>query len=195
MTPHFVTPEDRLFGDATLPQDSRVVDFWRWAFSDLSEDYLKGLFAEWMVAVLLGLPLQGSHRLEFARYDHVLAGKRIEVKSTARWQSWKLLDEEGRRRAAPKKPATVDDKVRFEGLRTTSGTYNADLYVFCFQHETEPQQWNALDLNQWEFYALPRAELERLGTKSIALKTLRRLAPRLTAHDLQDKYGAERHPA
>ena len=164
----------------------RLQDFWRWAFSDLSEDYLKGFFAEWMVAVLLGLPVQDSHRLEFLRYDHDTGAKRIEVKSTARWQSWKILDEEGKPRSTPKKPATPDTKIRFQGLRTDDGMYNADIYVFCFQNEADLERWNAFDLAQWEFYVLHRAELSRLGTKTIGLKRLRRLSPKLTARELQN---------
>ena|SRR5437588_373901 len=178
-------PGDRLFGDAILPPDVRLTDFWRWAFSDLSEDYLKGFFAEWMVAVLLGLPVQDSRRLEFLRFDHARGTKRIEVKSTARWQSWKVLDEEGRPRSIPKKPATPDTKIRFAGLRTDDGRYNADVYVFCFHTEQDFARWNALDLSQWEFYVVLQRDLQRLGTKSIGLKKVRELSPRLTARELQ----------
>jgi len=185
LTHSLSAPDDRLFGDVVLPPDVRLTDFWRWAFSDLSEDYLKGFFAEWMVAVLLGLPVKDRPRLEFLRYDHATVAKRIEVKSTARWQSWKVLDEEGRRRPIPKRGATPDAKIRFAGLRTDDGRYNADIYVFCFQHEEDLARWNALDLSQWEFYVLRKPDLQRLGTKSISLKTLRGLSLRLTARDVQ----------
>ncbi len=190
--PHSVpAPDDRLFGDAILPPNVRLTDFWRWAFSDLSEDYLKGFFAEWMVAVLLGLPVQDSRRLEFLRYDHARGTKRIEVKSTARWQSWKVLDEEGRPRSIPKKPATPDAQIRFGGLRTADGKYNADIYVFCFQAEKDFARWNALDLSQWEFYVVRQGDLQHLGIKSIGLKKVRELAPRLTARELQKALVAD----
>jgi len=191
LTHSIPTSDDRLFGDAILPPHVRLTDFWRWAFSDLSEDYLKGFFAEWMVAVLLGLPVQDSRRLEFQRYDHASGAKRIEVKSTARWQSWKVLDEEGRPRSIPKKPATPDSSIRFAGLRTDDGKYNADIYVLCFQAEKDFARWNALDLSQWEFYVVRQRDLQRLGTKSIGLKKVRELSPRLTARELQKSLAYE----
>jgi len=46
------TQEDQLTGVDGLT-NAGLTDFWRWAFSDLCEDYLKGIFAEWMVGVLL----------------------------------------------------------------------------------------------------------------------------------------------
>lgn len=32
-----------------------LLDFWCWAFSDLCDDDVKGIFAEWMVRALFGL--------------------------------------------------------------------------------------------------------------------------------------------
>jgi hypothetical protein len=184
-------PPDRLHGDASLPEDVRVEDFWRWAFSDLLEDYLKGIFAEWMVGVLLGLPMREHHRLEFLRYDLPVSSRLVEVKATAYWQSWKVLDENGSPKLFPKKPATPDGRVSFGGLKTKKGEYKADLYVFCFQRERELERWNALDLNQWEFYVLRREALERLGTRSIKLKKLRALSPQMTAREFQERMRSE----
>jgi hypothetical protein len=44
--------EVRLTSDAQLTA-STLLDFWRWAFSDLCDDDIKGIFAEWMVITLL----------------------------------------------------------------------------------------------------------------------------------------------
>src|SRR6266566_5148561 len=184
-------PDDCLHGDASLPNDIHLKDFWRWAFSDLLEDYLKGWFAEWMVCVLAGLPMGRLHRLEFLRYDHTLGRRRLEVKATSRWQSWKVLDGDGRLRPTPKKPATPDSQVKFGNLRTKKGTYNADVYAFCFHNEADLERWDALDLNQWEIYLLSREELQRLGTLSITLKKLRRLSDRMTARAFQERLRDE----
>jgi hypothetical protein len=42
--------------DPELPA-ATVLDFWRWAFGDLCHNNLRGIFAEWLVAQLLGIDL------------------------------------------------------------------------------------------------------------------------------------------
>lgn len=191
-------PDDRLYGGAAaLPDQIRLLDFWRWAFSDLLEDYLKGLFAEWMVGVLAEADFAGHRRLEFGRYDHRIGPLRLEVKATARWQSWKVLDADGKLLPSPKSPATPDSKVRFANLRTRSGTYKADVYAFCFHKEEVLERWDALDLDQWEFYLVRRDQLDALGTMSITLMKVRELSPTMTARQFQDELRREleRHAA
>ncbi len=48
-----VDPEDSVVG--LEDEQVRVRDFWRWAFSDLCDDDLKGWYAEWIVSILLGI--------------------------------------------------------------------------------------------------------------------------------------------
>lgn len=182
--------EDRLFGsDDTLP-DTKIVDFWSWAFGDLCDDDIKGWFAEWMVAKLLGIP--SVRRVSWANSDLITSdGVRIEVKSTAYWQSWKLVDEFGHTRPGPTHKLPEDRAIGFGGLqardaRTTSKssdppTHKSDLYVFAFQHETNPECWDALDLKQWEFYILPVEEVRKFATKRIGLIALRSKQEPLTA--------------
>jgi hypothetical protein len=51
--------------------------------------------------------------------------------------------------------------------------YKSDLYVFAFQHERDPERWNALDLTQWEFYVFPVDQLRQFATRRVRLVTLR----------------------
>jgi len=148
-----------------------------------------------MVGVLIGLPIEDKHRLEFGNCDHVHPnGLRLEVKSTARWQSWKLLDQAGNVRAVPKKPATPLNNGKFSvpmaraaDTDVVGPTYKADVYVFCFHTETDLTRWDALDLAQWEFYFLRRDVLLTLGTKSISLSKLRELCPPMTASEFRER--------
>ncbi len=48
-----VDPEDILIG--LDGEQHTVLDFWRWSFSDMCDDALKGQFAEWLVSLLLGV--------------------------------------------------------------------------------------------------------------------------------------------
>ena len=193
----FYEQTDSLRGDADLPQPVGILDFWRWAFSDLLEDTLKGLYAEWMVGNLLGLPMLHGGRPGYGNYDlRSPLGLRIEVKSSAYWQSWKLRNEDGTLKPAPEierwRP-TPDKTITFGGLRARDAVdrsqeavgYKADLYIFCFQRETDPARWDALDLEQWEFYVLSRAALASAGVSSLSLRRLRQLCPPLTARQFQ----------
>lgn len=199
MTYRIPAPGDQLTGIAGL-RNAHLTDFWRWAFSDLCEDYLKGIFAEWMVAVLLGLPLEEKRRLEFGNCDLELPnGLRLEVKATAAWQSWKLIDQKGEFRSTPKKPATPANLARFGGLLARAAdsdtgdrrVYKADVYVFCFHYETDLSRWDAMDLTQWEFYVVRREELEKLGVRSISLRRVRQLCPKMTAEEFRRRMEME----
>jgi hypothetical protein len=153
-----------------LPLDGATVrDFWRWAFSDLRANNVRGVFAEWLVARLLDLPLRP--RESWASYDLVTPdGVTLEVKAAAYVQSW-----------AQRAPSAII----FGGLRgqtwtpltgfSGTRTYNADLYVFCLQTEQTAAAWNACDLAQWRFWLLPRAAVAATNSGSLGLPTVRRL--------------------
>ena len=41
-------------GGPQLDATPTLLDFWRWAFSDICDDDIKGILAEWMMGTLLG---------------------------------------------------------------------------------------------------------------------------------------------
>ena len=106
--------------------DAKVVDFWRFALSNLRMNNARGYLAEFLVAKAVG---STGLRIEWDPYD-VMApdGTTIEVKTSAYLQAWDQY-----------KLSTI----QFTGLRsriwTTEGgltptpTYNADVYVFAIQ--------------------------------------------------------------
>jgi hypothetical protein len=62
-----VKSDDQLTGASELPANTLASDFWKWAYGDLSDDDVKGAFAEWLVAKLLALPQ--SRRVSWAPTD------------------------------------------------------------------------------------------------------------------------------
>jgi hypothetical protein len=198
VTYRFYDHANVLHGDADCAGSVGIMDFWRWAFSDLLEDTLKGHYAEWLVSQLLGLPTPHGGRPGYGNSDlRSATGLRIEVKSSAYWQSWKLRNEDGTPKSATEierwRP-TPDRPITFSRLRArdtvdrtdTRVGCKSDLYAFCFQSETDPARWDALDLRQWEFYLLTRAQVESLNVSSLSLKRLRSLCPPLTAREFQN---------
>lgn len=159
--------------------DATVLDFWRWAFSDLRANNLRGIFAEWLVAKLLNLPL--SVRDSWAGWDlETPEGVKIEVKTSAYLQSWSQASLSNIVFSGLK-GQTWDPQTGYSG----TPTFNADLYVFCVQVEQDASRWNALDLNQWRFYLVPREEIANQDYRTISLTTLSRLSPELTAPDFR----------
>lgn len=51
-------------------------------------------------------------------------------------------------------------------------TYNADVYVFCVQTSSKHEEYDPLDISQWDFYVLPRQQVAALNCKSVGLSTL-----------------------
>jgi hypothetical protein len=182
MTRRLNEANDRVLGSNAALTDASLLEFWRWAFSDLCDDDVKGIFAEWLVIKLLNIP--HLRRISWANSDMMtVEDVRIEVKSSAFWQSWKLVDELGAALVEPAKPACEESKVRFSGLRARDAVtlarrsdtraFKADVYVFAFQNERNPSRWNAMDLSQWEFYVCTRMVLASIAGDSVSLSNLR----------------------
>ena len=168
-----------LTGDETLHRDGRAtgattLDFWRWSCSDLANNALRGVLAEWIVARALGAAT--GVRTEWDAYDLVSsAGTTVEVKSAAYLQSW-----------GQNALSSIGFGIRpTRGLQENSNIYGASqrqaqIYVFCLLHHQDKATLDPLDLGQWTFYLLHARVLnEELGEqKTLTLSRLLQLAPR-----------------
>ena len=102
-----------------------------------------------------------------------------EVKTSAYVQAW---SQKGASRIMFGGPHARKLDPESNVYRETS-TYNADIYVFCVQIEKDVDQWNALDLNQWRFYALSNDDMREIGFRSISLATLHARCQPMKADD------------
>lgn len=146
---------DELFSDSGIS----VLDFWRWASSDLRENIIRGVLAEFLVAKAVGDPSALRHAWD--NFDVTTPnGTRIEVKSSAYLQSWRQKSL---------------SRITFSGLTGRAYSYEtneldaerslrADVYVFALHTCQEPDQYDALDLASWEFYVVPVADLQAGGS-------------------------------
>src|SRR3954454_5128490 len=175
--PQLLSGEEKIVG-----ADASLRDFWAWNMSDLRTNTVRSLLAEFLVAQALGAT--SRPRVEWDAYDvRTPDGITVEVKSGAYLQAW----EQSKLSA-----------VTFTGLngRTWSpeqgysgaASYNADVYVFAVLTATEHATYDALDLDQWSFWVLPRQVIEQLGQKSIGLARVQALAgPPITYVELPDR--------
>ena len=70
-----------------------------------------------------------------------------------------------------------------------AATRSAQIYIFCLHIEKNPDRYNALDIEQWEFYVLSTSTIsDQLGNqKSIALSRLRTMVQPLKLGELQEE--------
>jgi hypothetical protein len=144
-------PAIRFTGEEKFrPTDLRLIDFWRWAFSDLRANIVRGVLAEYLVGQAIGDP--SKVRGSWGNYDlDSKSGIRIEVKSSAYLQSW-------RQRTL--------SKIVFSGLTargwddltgefTLEREVRADVFVFAIQTADKSDQYDMLDVGQWIFHVVP----------------------------------------
>ena len=133
-----------------------VVDFWRWAYSDLVGNAERGALAEFIVACALGI--QDSERVSWDKYDLLTKeGIAIEVKTSGYLQTWEQVNL---------------SKLIF-GISPTYGwdsktnkydeakKRQSDIYVFCVHKHTEQETANPLLISQWDFYLMPTVTLNK----------------------------------
>ena len=172
-----------------------MLDFWKWAYSDILHNMQRGTFAEFIVKC--ALENIGIHTNEeqasIKPYDLngpiiLSSGKpaRIEVKSAAFVQTWDIKhpDRANYSIAPAKMPDETGDYPYLSGRQR-----NNDIYVFTLYTATNRRE-NILDLSWWEFYILPTYFIESdkklVLQKTISLKTVKKLCPVLSFEQLGD---------
>ncbi|MGW7416505.1 hypothetical protein [Streptomyces sp. NPDC054863] len=154
--------------------DDTVLDFWRFAMSDLRTNTVRGYLAEFLVARAVGA---SANRVEWDAYD-VLSpdGVKIEVKAGGYVQAWSQTRASKDPRWDIPQTVPTDPSAR-EAHPPQTHEFQADVYVFALHGARTHDQYDALDLGQWRFHVLSRTEVMALprGSKGHALATLRRV--------------------
>ena len=146
-----------------------VSDFWQWGFSDLLQNTTRGILAEYIVAVLLGI--DSKPRRPWEPFDLILNdGRTIEIKTMSRLQAWaqKQLSTP-RVDLSPKRYWSYDTN-----LMEKTPSLNADMYIICYFTAEDHSTANTMDLSQWQFFVLTKNKVKEIlkRTKSVSLKTL-----------------------
>jgi hypothetical protein len=155
------------------PLDFNLKDFWSWNQSNLLDNTMRGVLAEFIVKEALGI--KEGVRTEWECYDlKTESGIKVEVKSAAYIQSWKQKGY---------------SKIQFGIGKTISDTTNpafdgisrrwSDYYIFCVLDHKDQNTVDPLNLDQWIFYVL---KTEVLNSKvpdqnKINLSSLLKLNP------------------
>lgn len=165
---------DEHFNSKQQPLELTLLDFWQWFASDLSNNVLRGVLAEYIVAKALGIEI--GVRRSWEPYDLITpSGIKIEVKSAAYLQSWYHRKYSTISFGIKQTKAYDSDNNRF----ADEVKRQADVYVFCLLKHKDKNTLNPLDLDQWEFYILEASVLnEKYSIRnSIGLANLQKLNP------------------
>jgi len=172
----------RRFRSAGQPLEITVLEFWRWAHSDLIVNSERGVVAEFIVALALGL--HDTPRVPWHPFDlETKDGVAVEVKSAAYLQRW-----QGR---GPSKilfsikPTRAEDPVTAEFAKEAKR--QALVYVFAHLHHLDRETLDPLDIDQWSFYVVPTAMLDvRFGNRAaVTLAQLKALTTECSFSELR----------
>ncbi|SNS93133.1 hypothetical protein SAMN06309944_1418 [Micrococcales bacterium KH10] len=154
--------------------DASVSEFWRFALSDLRGNTTRGYLAEFLVARAVG---SEQTRVEWDAYDvRAQDGTTIEVKTSGYSQSWPtsrpaIISFSG----LPGRPG----KTSWDAESNTFGpAFVADVYVFCVHMTLPGDEYDPLNIDDWQFYVLPGAAVAGTGQGSMRLSTVKRLGGR-----------------
>lgn len=170
-----------------------LMDFRRWALTDLALNINRGRFAEWLVGKALGAIAPDSYQIGFASYDLDYGDHKIEVKSSARGQSWHQT------RPSAVSWGIAPSRWRWDSLPDEEeGSWTrldppqrvADAYVFCCYEPyplpdgpdgLEERNAGVINLENWRFWVASRETLdERFGTnKSVTRRQIEEVADAL----------------
>jgi hypothetical protein len=162
-------------------QKVALLDFWKWADSDLIGNTARGALAEFVVA--MALKQHKGIRMSWNAFDLLSKeGIKIEVKSAAYIQSWYQKDFSkivfSIRPAREWKSET--NQLAKEQER------HAEIYVFALLKYLDKSAINPLDLNQWTFFVISTKRLP--NAKSVSLKKLQSMQPTECSYKRLRKY-------
>jgi hypothetical protein len=151
-----------------------IGQFWQWAASDLINNTLRGVVAEFIVSQALNCG--ASCRDPWMPWDlKTRTGTRIEVKSASLRQSWYQAKPSAIRFSIAETFAWSAETNRCAAERKRQ----ADIYVFCLLRNDPPCASDPLELSRWTFYLLPAAKLNEHcpKQKTISFSRLLSLKP------------------
>ena len=145
-----------------------VKDYWQFQFSNLVDNL--GFVAEFLIAKALAKD-DPDNANGWTLYDIGYREKRIEVKATSYYQSWKKSHIISEHRVFSIRKTYVD----YQNSKSDLERQN-DVYVFCLETEKPPkgESANPLNLENWTFYVIPTSVINHLfgDQKTLSLKRL-----------------------
>ncbi len=147
-----------------------VLDYWRFQHSNIwaSQEEI----AEFIVAKALGQE-QPYNKNGWTLWDMNYQGKRIEVKETGYYHSWRIDGKVSKQRTF-----SITQAYSVYKNRSSGSNRQNDVYVFCLNTGDTQETSNPLALENWRFWVVPTSTINRLcgDNKTISLGRVKRIA-------------------
>lgn len=157
------------FTISNQPVGFSVIDFWRFQFSNIWD--IQDQVAEFIVARALGQDMP-HNKNGWTLWDITYCGKRIEVKETAYYHSWRVDGSVSTQRVFG-----IDKAYSRYKDSTSEYKRQNDVYVFCLNTGETREESNPLILDHWSFWVMPTETINRVcgNNKTITLGRLQKL--------------------
>ncbi len=152
-----------------------VLEFWRYGFSSLNSNLLRGVLAEFIVENALKGNSEIDTRSPWGDYDVFYKGKKIEVKCCSYIQDWDQNKFSTIRWSGLKaKDLDYGNAELKRANKSKLRAYKSDIYVLSLLKHQDHSTLDILDMNQWEFYVLSKGEINTMtkGGDSVSLTRL-----------------------
>jgi len=146
-----------------------VLDFWRYGFSNLNSNVLRGALTEFIVESALKDQKEIDIRNPWGDYDVEYKGKKIEVKSCSYLQDWDQEKLTNIQWSGLKAKSIYWSSAVSKFKTSEEKDYKSDIYVLGLLNHKETDTLDILNLNQWVFYVLSKDELKRVSNNKSAV--------------------------
>lgn len=153
-TPVELQSPDKAFTDGGKPLGLTALDYWRFQFSnfwDMQEE-----IAEFLVAKALELELP-HNKNGWTPFDIRYKGKRIEIKSSSYFHSWR-----GDNKVSKRRVFSIAKTIGQHSEKKPKPERQNDVYVFCLNTGNTFADSDPFELNHWEFYVVPTAVINNM---------------------------------
>jgi len=144
-----------------------VLEFWRYGFSNLNSNVLRGAFAEFIVENTLRKNNEIDVRNPWGDSDVIAPnGKRIEVKCCSYVQDWDQEDYSKISWSGLKAKhlfyASLDRSMVSTHLSERPIDYKSDIYVLSLFKHKDHATLDILDMDQWCFWVLTKDKIKEI---------------------------------
>lgn len=161
-------------------KSNNMIDFWTWAYSDLSQNVTRGMLGQYIVAWALGVDDVPDDR--WASFDLLSPdGRKIEVKTTSYLQAWK------QKRISPQFSIRKTHEYSKDTGYSKDADFQADIYVLCYFFAKDKAVADETNLQQWKFWVFGRKTIAQLlkNKKTIPVSKLEQEFRSIPAQDLR----------
>lgn len=144
-----------------------VLEFWRYGFSNLNSNILRGALAEFIVENSLRTSEQIDVRNPWGDSDVISTnGKKIEVKCCSYIQDWDQKDYSriswNGLKAKHLFYASLDRSLVNQSIKERPIDYKSDIYVLSLFKHQEHATLDILDMDQWCFWVLTKDRIKEI---------------------------------